>query len=164
MRIISFITLTALITFVSCKGKIVSKAVRSDDKVVNVDSAYKTLLVQKSDAEEKSSFDEFFLLFGSVEEYQVEHIIFPLNYLSFDTMDNVDTLSLKKEDWEFNHFAMDTVAYQREHDRYKPELIRERQNYVTYIRRGIDNGILIEYHFVEDAEAWKMFQIIDKSN
>jgi len=112
---------------------------------------------------EDELFEEFFLKFSDDTTFQKSRILFPLKYSSIDIMDDLEQTLIAESNWKPLNFKEDDQAKNRDIDAYEV-LIEETTNKAIYIRKGIDNGILQEYHFENQNSKWFLAEIIDKSN
>lgn len=108
------------------------------------------------------SFDQFFVSFSKDSLFQKKRITFPLMYCSFDIEDNMDTVYVESEDWDFIDFSLDNEAKNREIDAYDV-VIKKGKKDVVYRRVGIDNGININYYFSLNETNWYLVKIVNKS-
>ncbi|MFY0651642.1 MAG: hypothetical protein JXQ96_06390 [Cyclobacteriaceae bacterium] len=110
-------------------------------------------------------FDKFFERFGEDSIFQIARISFPISYYSKDIMDNKKEYVYGKGDFGYINFVNDNTANQRETDAFEPLIETISDTETSYIRRGIDNGIRIEYFFnMNENGEWFLEKIIDNSN
>lgn len=115
--------------------------------------------------EKLENFDEFFLCFSTDTIFQLSRIVFPISYHSIDIEDNKKEYTYTEQDFWYLDFSMDVNASDQIIDAYKPQIIKEGNSKIIYIKKGIDNGIMIEYHFeANDFGKWQLIKIVDKSN
>lgn len=129
-------------------------------------SAKKNMDSSKEATLTDSSFKDFFLRFSIDSAFQTSRIKFPLGYSYYDGYDS-DSLSvdtIKLEDWTFIDFSDDSLAAKNEEDAYQVEFTETDPNVVEYLRKGIDNGIFVNYHFSKVHGKWYLTKIADRSN
>ncbi|MEM1408842.1 MAG: DUF4348 domain-containing protein [Bacteroidota bacterium] len=119
---------------------------------------------QTVDLEEIESFDQFLIEFGEDSIFQKSRIEFPLSYYTFDIEDNREEYTIPESDWLYEDFTMDKEASKRKVDAYKPVVESKNSKEATYLRKGIDNGIRIEYHFKFLEDKWMLNKVLDYSN
>lgn len=113
----------------------------------------------------KESFDLFFEEFAKDSVFQLSRVSFPISYYSIDIEDNKQEYVYNKDDFWHLDFVEDNEAAERAVDAYEPVLVRESPFKIKYIKKGIDNGIRIEYFFeMNDNGDWNLIKIIDYSN
>jgi hypothetical protein len=110
------------------------------------------------------SFEQFFKYFSNDSIFQLSRVQFPFKYQSLNDDGKIDDTVIKKSDWKFISFSRDSIAYKKEFDKYKPVIKLLGKDSVNYIQEGIDNGIHIEYKFVNIENKWLLAKIFDKSN
>jgi len=111
-----------------------------------------------------ASFEQFFKYFSNDSIFQLSRVQFPFKYQSLNDDGKIDDTVIKKSDWKFISFSGDSIAYKKEFDKYKPVIKLLGKDSVNYIQEGIDNGIYIEYKFVNIENKWLLAKIFDKSN
>ena len=107
-------------------------------------------------------FDDFFTRFASDSLFQKEQIKFPLLYISTDIEDNVEEIIIEENEWTFIDFTQDGISDDSGIDEFDVIIVRENRGFI-YTRRGIDNGIYIEYHFSDLEETWQLTKINNQS-
>ena len=107
-------------------------------------------------------FKDFFARFASDSVYQKKQIRFPLPYISTDIMDHVEEVIIEESDWKYIDFTQDGISDDSGIDEFEVIITREDQGFI-YLRRGIDNGIYIEYHFEDSGEVWVLTRIHNQS-
>lgn len=109
------------------------------------------------------AFNTFFQHFSDDSVFQLSRIQFPISYYSMDIEDNKEEYVFNKNDFWYIDFTVDSEAAIRSVDPYEPIIERE-DSKAIYIRKGIDNGIRIEYYFERNDEGkWHLVRIIDNS-
>lgn len=112
----------------------------------------------------REEFDTFFKRFSEDSVFQLSRIDFPISYYSVDIEDNKEEFVYDKNDFWYIDFTEDRQAATRNTDAYEP-VIEKGDLKTRYIRKGIDNGIRIEYYFERNATGeWYMVEIVDNSN
>ncbi len=112
----------------------------------------------------REEFDTFFKRFSEDSVFQLSRIDFPISYYSVDIEDNKEEYVYNKNDFWYINFIEDSEAATRNADAYEP-VIEKGDSKTRYIRKGIDNGIRIEYYFeMNDKGEWYMVEIVDNSN
>tara|TARA_R110000868_G_scaffold257996_4_gene515252 strand:+ start:544 stop:1059 length:516 start_codon:yes stop_codon:yes gene_type:complete len=112
----------------------------------------------------ENSFEDFFKKFSGDSIFQKRRIRYPISCYTFDILDNREEYVISREDWVFENFMRDKEAPQFEYDAYESVVKKIDVGEVIYKRRGIDNGIMVEYYFFLRNEKWILEQIIDRSN
>jgi hypothetical protein len=121
--------------------------------------------LQKIPSQENESFDTFFKKFSSDSIFQLCRIRFPLSYYVVDIMDNEEEFILLTKDWLFEDFINDHDAMKSKYDQFEGIVLKISNIEYKYVRKGIDNGIKIEYYFeleIEDCR-WFLVKIINSS-
>ena len=113
----------------------------------------------------KEDFETFFLDFATDSMFQSSRIAYPISYYSIDIEDNQEEYVYNKNDFWYIDFTMDIEASTQIVDAYEPLIIKEDNSKILYVRKGIDNGIRIEYHFeINKIGKWHLIKIVDTSN
>jgi hypothetical protein len=111
----------------------------------------------------REAFDTFFQQFSEDSIFQLSRIQFPISYYSVDIEDNKEEFVFSTDDFWYIDFTVDSEAATRSVDAYEPIIERE-DSKAVYVRKGIDNGIRIEYYFERNDEGkWHLTQIVDNS-
>ncbi len=109
-------------------------------------------------------FNLFFEKFATDSIFQYSSVNFHITYYSYDIEDKLTEIVINQSEWYFIDFSKDEVARNNKVDAYEI-IVEELDNgQVIYVRRGIDNGILIQYFFEYKGIKWGLFKIIDRSN
>lgn len=155
----SLVTILECLIFllIACAGR----AERTGDGKEGNRSPYRTAAGQIMQNE---TFAFFFQRFTSDSAFQHSRIQFPLSYYTFDIEDNKEEYVVAEGDWEFVHFSEDAEAAKRQIDAFAGIIKAINDSEVVYLRKGIDNGIRIEYHFFRENGIWHMTKILDYSN
>lgn len=112
----------------------------------------------------REEFDTFFKRFSEDSVFQLSRVDFPISYYSVDIEDNKEEYVYSKDEFWYIDFTEDSEAATRSEDAYEP-VIERGDSKTLYIRKGIDNGIRIEYYFeMNDKGEWYLVEIIDNSN
>jgi ribosomal protein L19 len=80
-------------------------------------------------------------------------------------MDNEEEFILLTKDWLFEDFINDHDAMKSKYDQFEGIVLKISNIEYKYVRKGIDNGIKIEYYFeleIEDCR-WFLVKIINSS-
>ena len=118
---------------------------------------------EKSKSNQSTSFNIFMEKFGSDEFFQLSRVRFPIEYYFVDIEDVEEKIIIEREDWQFTNFSEDFNAINNEVDGYKV-VIEKSNNKVSYFRKGVDNGIWIEYIFELKESKWYLVKVNDRSN
>ncbi len=108
-------------------------------------------------------FKEFLELFSLDSIFQLEHVVYPLKYISVDIKDNEDIKLIKKEEWKSLHFKIESDEQNLKIDGYK-QLIEIESSTAKVLIRGLDNGIYIDFIFEKRNESWFLIEWGDYSN
>jgi hypothetical protein len=123
--------------------------------------------IEKADSKEEVSsekFEAFFDRFSKDSVFQISRVEFPISYYAVDIEDNKEEYVYNKAEFWYTDFTEDSEAITRDVDAYKP-VLEKGESKTLYTRKGIDNGIWIEYHFeTNDKGEWYLVKIIDNSN
>jgi hypothetical protein len=112
----------------------------------------------------REEFDAFFNRFSEDSIFQLSRVNFPISYYSVDIENNKETYVYSKEEFWYTDFTKDREAVTLIEDAYET-VIEEGISKTLYIRKGIDNGIRIEYYFeMNEKGEWYLVKIIDYSN
>lgn len=114
-------------------------------------------------SEDIENFNAFFDRFSKDSIFQKSRVRFPLPYKSVDIMDDAEEVSIKESEWSYIDFISDQNAHKRNTDAFTGTAEALDASNARYVRRGIDNGIFVEYLFKRDT-LWRLEQVIDKSN
>jgi hypothetical protein len=68
--------------------------------------------------DENENFEEFFKVFSSDPEFQLNRVKFPLSYYSYDIEDKLEDVEIMEKEWDFIDFREDEKANDREVDAY----------------------------------------------
>lgn len=113
----------------------------------------------------KEDFEAFFQDFATDSMFQSSRIAYPISYYSIDIEDNQEEYVYNKYDFWYIDFTVDSEASTQIVDAYEPLIIKEDKSKILYVRKGIDNGIRIEYHFeINKTGKWHLIKIVDTSN
>jgi hypothetical protein len=113
----------------------------------------------------KEDFEAFFQDFATDSMFQSLRIAYPISYYSIDIEDNQEEYVYNKNDFWYIDFTKDSEASAQIVDAYEPLIIKEDDSKILYVRKGIDNGIRIEYHFeINKLGKWHLTKIVDTSN
>jgi hypothetical protein len=115
--------------------------------------------------QQDSSFQDFFIKFGRDSLFQISRIQFPLKYSYFEGYNDslmVDRIGVK--DWNYIDFRDDSLAYKNNEDAYQIYFIEKGPNRVEYLRKGVDNGIDMNYTFERIVSQWFLVEIVDRSS
>ncbi|MCW3808070.1 DUF4348 domain-containing protein [Plebeiibacterium marinum] len=108
-------------------------------------------------------FQKFLEIYSSDSIFQLNHVVFPLKYISVDIEDNEEIKMIKKEEWKSLHFKSELETQDREIDGYK-QLIEIESDTAKVLIRGIDNGIYIDFIFEKRNKSWFLIEWGDYSN
>ena len=110
-------------------------------------------------------FKEFFTIFGSDSLFQIANITFPLTYSTFDIEDNETQILILKKNWKFIDFTNDAKARNYKMNAFEV-ILKKDGNCMIYIKKGIDNGINVNYYFYFSVKKniWTLKKIIDRSS
>ena len=115
--------------------------------------------------QQDSSFQDFFRQFATDSLFQIARVKFPLIYSYYDGCDDSLTVErIEVKDWNYIDFDDDSLAYKNNEDAYRIHFIEKGHDRVEYLRKGIDNGINMNYTFERVASQWYLVEIVDKSN
>ena len=115
--------------------------------------------------QQDSSFQAFFLQFSGDSLFQISRIQFPLKYSYFEGYsDSLMVERIEVNDWNYIDFKDDSLAYKNIEDAYQIHFIEKGQDRVEYLRKGIDNGINMNYAFKRIVSQWFLVEIVDRSN
>ena len=108
------------------------------------------------------SFNSFLIEFCANEEFQLSRVSFPYEIKLFDYDDNVEIIKISKDKWQ--HFnLLDTAGIEsRENDAFT-QTTEIQENTATIKRRGIDNGIRVDYTFELRGGRWFLIGKSDSS-
>ncbi len=112
---------------------------------------------------EMEGFEEFFESFKSKSDFQARRISFPLEVETYDILDNKQTRRLNYGDWSYIDFTKDADAINFELSAFETVIEHKSSSQVIYLRRGIDNGIRMVYHFENIDSKWFLTKIVDQS-
>jgi hypothetical protein len=118
-----------------------------------------SLTVSENDQED---FNEFFKEFTTDSLFQIERVKFPWRVL-MTTEDGETVEETSKEDWTHSTFYYEQSYATRQEDAYTQEI----KNYGDTVKlelRGVDNGIHVDYEFVNDKGRWSLVSGKDYSD
>lgn len=119
--------------------------------------------LQTNHYDREESFEFFLERFSSDSVYQIDHVNFPLFYEYLNDLYEVESRAISKSNYMLLNFRDDHLARKREADAYEIKVLKLSKEKVTYIRSGIDNGMLIEFHFELHNGEWYLFKIFNRS-
>lgn len=108
---------------------------------------------------EKENFDVFFQRFMTEEEFQLERVQFPLEFIEFDENYEEASKTIKKADWVHQWFYANEQAYPTISNGIEPEDTDER----IFEWHGIENGIYAAYYFKRIEGKWYLTKWEDLS-
>lgn len=108
------------------------------------------------------SFDFFFEEFSSKPDFQASRIQFPLKHAYYE--DTLVESVINADEWKYIDFRNDQKASARNEDAYNVEIINKNFGAIEYLRKGIDNGISMSFHFEKKGGQWFLIKIVDRSN
>lgn len=110
---------------------------------------------------ENYNFSDFIKIFTTDSVFQINHIKFPLEYVSIEldeeNNDSISTSYIKKSEWKYYSFP-DTI-----YDGIKLKHPIDTTNF-TYTELGVDTGVRIDYYFEKTGTQWLLTKIEDSSN
>jgi len=109
-----------------------------------------------------TDFKQFLELFSADSEFQMNHVVFPLKYISVDIEENEEIKLIKRQDWKMLHFKNDSQTQNRDIDAYD-QVIEINSDSAKVLIRGIDNGINIDFIFEKKDESWFLIEWGDYS-
>lgn len=110
------------------------------------------------------TFEIFFKEFSRDSVFQSSRIKFPLKHSYYEDYGEALTDGeIKAEEWKHIDFRNDSLASTRKEDAYSIEIIKNDLG-VEYLRKGIDNGISMSFHFEKEGAQWFLIKIVDRSN
>ncbi len=101
---------------------------------------------------EKENFDTFFQRFMTDEKFQLERVVFPLEFVEFDENYEEVSSSIKKVNWTHQWFYANEQAYTALYNNYDMKL--EDTDERLFAWRGIENGIYAAYYFKRIEGKW----------
>ncbi len=118
----------------------------------------------KATQKEYENFPDFFQAFGSDTAYQLAHITFPLLWVEH-IIDEDEPIrgSVQQADWLFIDFVTESSDSPPPFQEFTTEFARPDSNTVLYTRKGIDNGIFMEFTFQLTNGGWMMVKVEDFS-
>ncbi len=112
---------------------------------------------------DKENFDEFFSHFMYDTAFQLERVVFPLEFVHLDYENDYEVVStaIKKADWAHQRFYANQQAYPALYNNYDMKL--EDTNERLFAWRGVDNGIYTAYYFKRIEGKWYLTKWEDLS-
>lgn len=146
---------------------------RNDTSKINEEESDSTLLpstdnsissTKKIDSEKSEQFDSFFENYTTDSIFQVDRTIFPVKQKYREIGEDEPTsTNVKQSHWGFYTFDYHDSLATRQVDAYTQTI-----NYgidTTRLEiRGVDNGIFIDYNFVNKDGHWFLVSIYNYSN
>lgn len=126
------------------------------------------LLIFSCGQKEKNTsenFETFFVKFRSDSIFQKNRVIFPHEYVYFDSESDEykeATDLISEEDWHFDPFLWDSSYAKRETDAFTQRVHKYSDTTKVYYE-GVDNGINIQLIFICKKGKWYFSKTIDLS-
>jgi hypothetical protein len=118
-----------------------------------------------SNVRDEEDFTLFLEKFGEDSVFQLSRISFPISYYKIDIEDNKEEFVYQKNDFWYIDFSKDISAANKQTDAFESLTKMDGDAKATYIRKGIDNGIRMEYYFERNEKGeWWMVKVVDNSN
>ena len=128
---------------------------------VTTDKGADSLTTSVNDNDQED-FNEFFKEFTTDSLFQIERVKFPWRLL-MTTEDGETVEETSKEDWTHSTFYYEQSYGTRQEDAYTQE-IKNYGDTIKLERRGVDNGIHVDYEFVKDKGKWVLVSGKDYSD
>lgn len=110
------------------------------------------------------SFSVFFEMFAANDSFQIARTVFPLEISEMDVESGeFMTRTIDQFDRSPESFSQDSLASTFEYDAYSVDVIEKSETEVVYRRRGIDNGIYVEFVFEKINSKWYFIRIVNSS-
>lgn len=122
-----------------------------------------TKIKDKEIRDKKEDFSSFFYNFSKDSVFQKERIIFPLKYSYEDIDSGLINELLDNNKWFYIDFNKDKSAKNNNVDAFEVIVKKISENKIKYIRKGIDNGILVEFYFIKINDKWFLVSVNDFS-
>jgi hypothetical protein len=104
----------------------------------------------------KEDFDKFFFKFSTDSIFQIERIVFPLEYITWKSEDlfaeESDTFWIKQNEWEHDFFFMNNSYRPQLYDNFQGELRDTEERLFQWI--GIESGTNVKYFFKRIDGKW----------
>ncbi|QMU66262.1 MAG: DUF4348 domain-containing protein [Flavobacteriaceae bacterium] len=168
------IIIISLLFLVSCKtgtSKKTDTSVSSKDSI-NIEKTVKKEPLKKDTIKPfkmpkncgDTTFDIFFERFGKDSIFQKKRVKYPLKWLYYEGLEDskliVEMTNYKS--YRFFNFIEDKNAFKKEYGAFEVVKLKERDT-IIYQRRGLDNGLAIDFKFKKIDDCWFLVEILDKS-
>ena len=151
-----FLLLSILLALTSC-----SSANNSNENRVVAKESGESEVARASEIQD-DSFDAFLFKFSKNREFQLSRIEFPLTVKLLDIVDEEEVIRIAKGEWE--HFdLLDTIGIENRKIDAFYQTVETTDSTATLLRRGIDNGIRINYKFIIKEGQWYLTEIFNSS-
>lgn len=111
-------------------------------------------------------FRIFFHQFSFEKDFQLQRILFPLEYYYSEDIGD-ETLSVEvinRNEWNYIDFRKDNASKTAKYDAFETSTDVLSDTIAIYQRLGIDNGIHMTYYFTRQNGKWFLKEIQDQSN
>jgi len=140
-----------------------TKGVAADTKNPDLHLNDSVIVLENSEIR-KEDFDEFFYRFMIEPDFQLSRIIFPLEFVGFKDGypgEETDTIYLKKDHWEHNHYYLNESSIPVIYDNYEMKLKDTDER--VFVWSGVENGIYVTSYFRRIEGKWFLIKEEDFS-
>lgn len=173
MKSLKCIVILSLFFLISCKN---NKSINTDKTVIedSISSRESTtkesLEIDDSPPFEVSrncneiSFESFFERFGKDSVFQKNRIKYPLKWAYYESLENskLNIEMRNHESYRFFSFIGDEEASKKEYGAFEVIKLKQKDT-IVYQRKGLDNGLLINFKFKLVDNCWFLVEILDES-
>jgi hypothetical protein len=154
--------LLLVLTFLSCNNPVTTTLERRQDTVLmGIDSAEKKVNIDTVNFGPDVNFETFLRHFNKDSLFQVNRISFPLKIMEVDASRNFELRErvIQKGELLKLDFSYDEKKINREYE----QTIKVENDKAVIEVRGIENGILADYHFEKRKGKWILVTWNDSS-
>ena len=137
-----------LILIVGCKNKEAANTGNANIQAAN------PVTSSAPSSETTKDYEEFFKKFENDKGYQVSHIKFPYKYAS-EGPDGNENKEIQKSKYKYFGLFKENV---------KNVYTKINDNEFKVEKRGVENGVAVDYHFKKFENEWYLEKIVDYSN
>jgi len=171
MKKVKIISIICLMFLFACKKKTGESLFSKNDTIVSVSKVNtKDKTEKKEDIKTQSfdscneTFDEFFERFSRDSLYQKSRVKYPLKWTYYESLENSKlTIEMRNHaSYRFFSFIKDAEASKKIYGAFEVIKLKQRDT-IIYQRKGLDNGLLINFKFKLVDDCWFMVEILDES-
>lgn len=113
----------------------------------------------------QEKFRHFFYKFIFNDDFQLDRIKFPLQYIHYEDWvcgDGIDTTFIVKNNWKHNLFYLTETSIPIIYDNFEMKLDNSDER--VFCWRGVENGLDLRYYFNRIKGKWYLLRKVDFSN